>query len=134
MVRIFIRTVSYLLDYCSFIMKLVLECVRNFSVGCIQTGHRNLPPPQVYGRSLRGWQFFYFTYHHQYINWIQSSYSSYSSFQLCRWVSTKRAPMPIGLITCIFSCYILRLLVLFSCLWIIACFYSRPKGHKLPLG
>ena len=35
----------------SLILKLVLRCVRNFSVGSIQTVHTDLFPPQVCGRS-----------------------------------------------------------------------------------
>ena len=52
--------VSYLLDHYSLILKLVLRCDCKLSVGCIQTGHTYLLPPQVCGRSWRGWRFLWF--------------------------------------------------------------------------
>ena len=76
--------VSYLLDQISLILKLVLGCVRKFSVGRIQTGHNNLLPPQIFGRLCWGCRFFHFIYPHQCIDWLQGSSKSYSSFKLFR--------------------------------------------------
>ena len=51
---IFDLFVSYLLDHRSLIMENFLRCVRNFSVGLIQTRHMDLLPPHVCRRSWWG--------------------------------------------------------------------------------
>ena len=50
-------------------------CVRKFPIGCIQTGHTDFLPLQVYGRLWWGCRFFYFTCLHQYIHYPQGSSS-----------------------------------------------------------
>ena len=61
----------YLLDEGSFILKLVLRCVRKLSVVRIKISHKYLIHPQVCGRSWQGWRFCYFTCCHQFIYWLQ---------------------------------------------------------------
>ena len=63
--------VSYLLYQRSLILKLVLGCVRKFSMGHIQTVHTDLLQPQVCGRSWWGWQFLWFHLSPS-INWLAS--------------------------------------------------------------
>ena len=73
-----------------FILELVLECVRKFSMGCIQTGHMYLLPPQVFGRSWRGFWLGVKTCSLQLVSFIDiKHFSSYFSglilliFDLC---------------------------------------------------
>ena len=52
-----------ILDQRSLNLKLVFGCVRNFYVGCIQTGHMDFLPLQVCGRSQQRCRLGIFTCH-----------------------------------------------------------------------
>ena len=74
---IFDLYVSYLLDQCTLILKIILGCDSKSSVVRIQTVHTELLPPQACGRSWQGFQFFYCTCHNKYIYWLQEGSSGY---------------------------------------------------------
>ena len=57
-----------------FILKVVLDFVCKFSVGCIQTRHMDFLPPQVCGGSCQGWRFLWF-YLSSSIYWLDSSHN-----------------------------------------------------------
>ena len=90
--------VSYLLYQRSLILKLFLWCDCKLSVGCIQTGNMYLLSLQACEELLQGCKFYYYyTFCHQYIDWLKLISSSYSSLNLCRKVFGQSSRRPIRL-------------------------------------
>ena len=82
----------------------------------------------------RGAGFFDFTSLYQYIYWLQGSYSSSTSLELCRQVLSQGAQSNIGLIDCNFFVLYIKIVCFIFMFVKNFCFLSRPKGHKGPLG